>query len=177
MKRIVVIVTLLSLLMNCSYSLKKYSMYERGKTIILDEKVGESIDVEERQQFDLLPGVEGFKEARFYSLNEGGCEIKIVTDKGNFRTISRDPLTVDILGDYINAYGDITFSRENLEKKWRIVDYDSVGLPITQIEVNHVERKNFRYIHGVVGAVTCGAFLAYLLEGPFWAVLGGLAGG
>jgi hypothetical protein len=177
MKRMMAIVTLLSLLINCTYSLKQYSVYERGEIVILDERVGESIDEAERQRFDLFSGIDNFKEARFYSINEGGCEIIVVTENGESRIISRDPLTVDILVDYINTYDEVTFSKKNFERKWRIVDYDNFGLPITQLEVNHTKRIMCRYICSGAGLVTCGAFLAYLLEGPFWAVIGGVAGG
>jgi hypothetical protein len=186
MKRMMAIVTLFSLLTNCTYSLKQYSVYKRGGIVTLDERVGESIDAEERQRFDLFPGIDNFKEARFYSINENDCEIIIwLLDDSNFRIICRDPLIVDILGDYINTYDEITFSKKKFERRWRIVGYDNFGLPITQFEVNHVKEKRFRYICGGIGFGICFSFCFIMLEinriqgaqRVLWEMIAGLAGG
>ena len=184
MKHIVVVVTLLSLLIKCTYStyaLNQYSVYERGEPLILTERVGESIDVEERQQFDLFPGISGFREARFYDIKEGGCEILVATDTEKFKIISRDPLTVDILGNYINTCDEPTFIKVNFERKWRIVDYDAAGLPITQIEVNRIKRSTFRYRCGGISFLTCFSISFALLEmngtqGVWWGLIAGLTG-
>ncbi|MDH4211940.1 MAG: hypothetical protein OEV79_10895 [candidate division WOR-3 bacterium] len=189
MRRMLIIVTLFSLLINCSYSLQKYRIYERGEIITLHESVGECIDVRERQEYDLFPLVSDFVEARFYDIPNSGCEIRLMTDmgdfRGEFRVTSRDPLTVDILSEYINTSKESAFSKKDFETKWRILDYDSVGLPITEIEVNRVRRKNFRYIFGGVGLVTGGFFGYFIIAstlGEDWvlswpgALIGSVAG-
>jgi hypothetical protein len=179
MRRMLIMVTVFSLLINCSYSLQKYRGYERGDIITLHESVGEFIDIEERQQYDLFPGVQGFQEARFYNIPNSGCEIRLMTDLGDFRAefkvTSRDPLTVDILSEYINTCEEFSFSKKDFERNWHILDYDSIGLPITEIEVNYVKRKNFRYIWGGVGLVA-GGFFGYSIIAWPGVVIGSVAG-
>jgi len=150
------------LLSNCTYSLRQYDVYDRGETVEINSKIGEVLDAEERAAYDILPNIEGFKEARFYEIQGGGCEIEITTKDKKVRVVSRDPITVDVLNDYITVHDDPTTSAEDFESKWRILDYDSIGLPITEIEVNHVKKRTFRYICSVGSSVACG-FIGYAL--------------
>lgn len=112
----------------------------KGETIVISERVGSTIEPEERERFDLFKGINGFKSAMFYEMPGGGYEAVILTENQKLAALNRDSLAIPILRDYINRYEEIKPSRVEFEKKWGIVDYDVLGQPITQWEVNHVNR-------------------------------------
>jgi hypothetical protein len=137
---------------NCTYSLARYRTYARGSIIELNDKVGNSVDDMERSEYDLFPGVKGFKEAVFFDIPDGGYEIQIITEDGKYLAVNRDSLAVDILKDYFMQY-DTRFTSPNIyEDKWGIVDYDALGFPITNQEVSQVVKPGC-----CIGAMAGGA--------------------
>ena len=77
MKRTVAVVVLIVWLASCAPKLftREYHQYERGYAIIISERVGEKVDVEERVHFGLLKGIDDFESAGFYDIEGGGYEL------------------------------------------------------------------------------------------------------
>jgi hypothetical protein len=59
------------------FSKISYAQEQEGEIIIISERVGEVIDLEERTKFDLFGFVKGFQSARLFKLYEGSCVWKI----------------------------------------------------------------------------------------------------
>lgn len=155
MKRTVAVVVLMVLLANCAPKLlaREYHQYERGHAIIISERVGEKVDVEERVHFGLFRGIDDFESAGFYDVDGGGYEVVIKTTKRTFVAVNRDPNAVEILRDYIDGYEMDISSWKAFEKKWGIVDYDEIGFAITTSEV----RQHSNPIASTACAVGCAA--------------------
>lgn len=153
MKRTVAVVVLMVWLINCAPTLstRKYHQYERGHEIIIHERVGENIDIEERAHFGLFKGVEDFESASFYGIEGGGYEVVIKTTNGTFLAVNRDSQAVEILRDYIDGYEMDISSSKVFEKKWGIIDYDEIGFAITKSEV----RQHSNPIASTACAVGC----------------------
>jgi hypothetical protein len=150
----------------CIYSLHQYKYYDTGEAIIIHDSIGEIIDTEERSQYDLFPGIENFREAHFCKIHGGGCKIDISTELQEYVVISRDPSTIRILQEHISTYRTPSYSRKDFEKKWKILDYDDIGLPITVIEIDYVKRKTWRYI-STIGIILPYHFLCKFLSDIF----------
>ena len=135
MKKAVVFIVVIALLSNCAYSLHYYRDYKKTRPIVISPQVGETIDLEEREQFDLFHGIEDFKAATFYGIEGGGYEVEILTVNKKLVAVNRDPKGIEILRNYIDSYAEMQYSKEDFEKKWKVVDYDYLGQPITEYEV------------------------------------------
>ena len=173
---------IVAFIVNCTYSLSYYRVYERGEPIILTEEIGEVLDAEEREQYDLFPGIEAFQEARFYnieiySIENGGYCVEIVTDTKRMLLANKDPYAVWILREYIENNEEIqtekqqllekahiigyTESRERIyektkstfEKNWCIVDHDEFMQPISMYEINALKGKTCTFGCMLGGAV------------------------
>jgi len=140
MRRMVGVIVLVFFLLNCTYTAKHYLAYERAELTVVSQRVGETIDPQERKQFNLFQGINDFKAAHFYGIEGGGCEIEILAAQQKFAAVNRDENTIMMLRDYIDRYEEIKESKEGFEKKWEIVAYDVLGFPVTKSEVN-------RYCH------------------------------
>jgi hypothetical protein len=140
-------------LLNCTYPLKQYDVYERGGVVVLSDKVGEVIDAEERKQYGLLLGTVGFQSAVLYEIIQGGYVIEIITKDDNYVVVNRDPQGLDILRDHIDRNEEVKKSKDDFEQKWKIVDYDKVGLAITQKEVNDMKGRGWTIGCGVAGSI------------------------
>lgn len=166
MKKTAAFIVGIALLSNCAYNLHHYRDYQKTAPITISEKVGKTIDVGEREKFDLFHGIEDFKAATFYGIEGGGYEVEIVTASEQLIVVNRDPQAVEILQDYIERYEEIKDSREAFEEKWQVVDYDDSGLPITHVELNKVKQNTGCFAGGIgcgfVGIIPAGimAFLA-----------------
>ena len=143
MKRVVAVVVLVALTISCTYTLNYYTNYKKLQPIIISERVGEVVDAEEREQFDLFLGVTGFNSATYYEIAEGGYKVEIMAADKIFAAVNRDAQAVEILREYIDAYEEIQGSVEEFERQWRIIDYDTLGQPITLNEVRGVRRNYY----------------------------------
>lgn len=159
MKRMVTLVVLVAWLLNCAPTLPqdKYHQYERIYPIVISTHVGETIDTEEREQFGLFPVIEDFKAATFYGIKGGGYEVEILTTNKKLVAANRDPKGIEMLRNYIDSYAKMQYSKEDFEKKWKIVDYDYLGQPITEHEIYGNKKHNCC----IGGALGCG-FLGFL---------------
>lgn len=162
-KRILVFTVLFALTLNCAYTPRHYLNYQRTQPIIISRRVGETVDVVEREQFDLFKGIEDFEFASFYKILNGGYEMIMITKQSKYIVVNRDSLAIEILGDYISRYEEIKNSKTEFEKKWKIVDYDELGQPITKYEINRVKKSN--YTIGCTAATLIPGFtLAAIIE-------------
>jgi len=155
---------------SCTYTAKHYLAYERAGLITISERVGETIDPEEREQFALFDGIDDFKAAHFYSIEGGGYEVEIITEQEKLRAANMDPKAVEIMQDYIDRYEEIRSSREAFEKHWKIVDYDTLGQPITHDEIEYVNQHKYAW------CCAGGTFLVSLIPNALFSffVVGGL---
>lgn len=142
-KKTLVFIVLLALSLNCAYTPRHYLDYQRAQPIVISKLVGETIDVSEREQYGLFKGIEDFESASFYKILNGGYEVIIITTNNKYVAVNRDSLAVEILGDYISRYEEIKNSKTEFEEKWKIVDYDELGQPITKYEINRVKKSDY----------------------------------
>jgi hypothetical protein len=158
MKRLVSSFAVAVLAVNCTYSVRHYRYYETIQPVAISERIGETIDAEERIHYGLFPGVDEFEVATFYGIEGGGYEVEILTADSKLVGVNRDYRALIILIDYIETFREIEFSQDAFERRWGIVDYDDLGFPVTQEEVRKVN-KNFvaASIPYILGA---GCFLA-----------------
>lgn len=143
MKRVVAVVVLMALTINCTYTLKHYTDYNEVQPITISERVGEVIDAEEREQFDLYSVISDFKSATFYAIQEGGYKVEIIAGDKMLIAVNRDSQAIALLRDYIDRYDEIQGSRDAFESKWKIIDYDTLGQPITSNEVRSVRKTSY----------------------------------
>jgi hypothetical protein len=161
MKKTVAYFVVVALLSNCAHSLIRYRHYETTKPVVISVRVGETIEPEERGKYNLFPEIDGFKTAVFYGIADGSYEVRIIAGDKSLVAVNRDSLAVMILRDYINRYEEIQNSKREFEEKWKIVDYDNLGQPITQYELNRIRKPGSGMLIG--GATGCvGGFFAFL---------------
>lgn len=129
---------LVLLFLQCSYSTKHNVRYAETESIPINSIVGDSIDSEEREVYNLFLGVEEFVYAKLYALGTGGYETRIHTTHGALKTAMADTSGIAMLKDYLAHYEEIKMNRARYEKRWSIVAYDGLGQPITKSEIEKV---------------------------------------
>lgn len=85
---------------------------DEGEVIIISRRVGEMIDLEERNRFGLFSGVEGFRSARFFRLPDGGCILKIThldetTGREQVKWVPRTESEKKQIGEYVDHFEEI----------------------------------------------------------------------
>ncbi|KPK20717.1 MAG: hypothetical protein AMJ70_08175 [Dehalococcoidia bacterium SG8_51_3] len=177
MKRVVAVVVMVSLLVNCAYSSKRYDEYRVKGPIVISERVGEVLDAEEKEHFGLFPKIYVYpvsypvEAATFFELEGGGYEVRIATGYDTVVAVNRDLNAIRILRDYVDYHEEIIDSRGVFEKRWSIVGYDDLGQPITKREIERV--RNHR---STVACAAGGGGLA-LGVGSLWAFATFIGGG
>jgi len=157
MKKTLAFIVLVALIVNCVSTPRYYIDYTRSEQIVISERVGDTIDPDEQERFDLFSGIEDFKTATFYGIEGGGYEVEILTTNKKLVAVNRDPKGIEILRNYIDSYAEMQYSKEDFEKKWEIVAYDALVFPITKSEVN-------RYSNPATSS-GCGCGTAVLITG------------
>lgn len=152
MRRVAAMLVMLALISNCAHSLVHYRVYSRGDIIHFGDAIGETIDAEERAEYDIFPYIDGFEEARFYAIPEGGYEVEMITEHGKYIAVNRDPRAQQILKDFFSRYGTSQYNRHEFEKRWHIVGYDVIRFPITEAEVS----RNWNAWCLLGGSLGCG---------------------
>jgi len=144
MKRAVVIVLLIVFVLDCAPVLPQYErpIYDGKNALVISERIGEIIDPEERKQFDLFHGIKAFKEARLFEFANGGYVLEITTDNGRLVSVNHDQDAIMILRDYIDTYEKAGIDRAAFARKWKVLDYDTLGIPITESEVNRLMERS-----------------------------------
>lgn len=162
MKRIVSLIVVVSLLVNCTIFRKRYHEYGVKGPILISERVGEVIDAQEREYFGLFPKIYvdpvnyPFESATYFGLVGGGYEVRITTEQGTIVSVNRGENAVVILRDYIDNYEDIVNSRSEFEERWQIVAYDDLGQAITKDEISRVRKPIYTALLAVPGSIVLG---------------------
>jgi len=135
MKRIVTFVVLLALIYS-QCAPRQYTGYRRiGEPIIISARIGEIIDLEECNNYDLFQGIDDFQSATFYSIQGGGLVAEIQTSSNKLVAVNHDSHMHMILKEYVENHEWVQNNRDLFERKWKIEDYDVIGFPITKHEV------------------------------------------
>lgn len=150
---------------NCTYSVKNIKDYEKKEFIILSEEIGEVLDIEEREHYGLLSGIDNFREARIYGQPDSSFALEITTKKNKLIAYYQNPLIIGILIEYIQKFDSIPDTWEMLERKWKILDYDDLGLPITADDINRYKNHFSCCISGGCLASTIGGVLGAAING------------
>ena len=155
MRRTIAVVLLIILVLNCAPVLPQYEhpIYDRKHALVISERIGETIDPNERRQYDLFHGIEKFKEARFFALADGGYVLEITTDDEKLVSVNRHQDAILILRDYVNKSEEIYADRAAFTRRWRVLEYDTLGIPITESEVNQLVERSRRF--AVIGCFAC----------------------
>ena len=142
MKRSVVVLILWVFLNNCTFAPQRGAQYAAKRRVTVSERVGETINSEERENFDLFlpeiyirPVTYQYESANIYAIPGGGYELEMVGAKHTVVVVNKDPDGIDILADYIDNYEQVVIAKDFFEDRWGIVDYDGLGLPITEKEI------------------------------------------
>ena len=181
MRRVVAVVILVVLVFNCAPTLPQvdYSVVTREEPIVVSWRVGDVIDAEEREQYGLFPTVEGFQEAQFYRFREGGYALEITAEKEKLMSVNSWPSAVPLMKDYIDNYEEYEGSPESFAIKWKILNYDDLGVPITKFEIERVVSIGRAVSCGCIGGlvVGLGAALFGAAEAEDYSTSGGEMGG
>lgn len=105
---------------------------------MINEEIGDVINSEEREKYDLFKGIQGFVSATLYRLPNAGYEAEIVTVGKKLKAVTRTPLAIELLRDYIRRYEEIKEDKTTFARDWQIVAYDDLGQPITRVELKRV---------------------------------------
>jgi len=129
---------------------KIWPPYDSLRFITISERVGDTIDYNEMQQFKLFSKMKGCESAIFYGVERFcyssfcnwkdtiGYIVEVTTTDGKkYRTYGSDYTHVKFLRKYVDDYEKIAPVLKQYEKIWHIVDYDdALGLPITNDEID-----------------------------------------
>lgn len=165
MKRVVAAVVLVIFISSCVARVEnQYSSRDHAPAAPPSKQPGDVIviDAEKREQLDLFPEIEGFEEARLTVANSGGYDMEVKISGDRFSGINEDAVAVAVLCDYIANFEEYRESRQTFEKKWKIVDYDDLGFPITSYEVTKTRGRVLPYLFGG-GCLLLGALPIALL--------------
>lgn len=158
MKRIVAVVLLVVIVLNCAPVLPpmEYPIIKRERPIVVSERVGDVIDAEERDQFGLFAAVEGFQEARFYGFKEGGYALEITTTEAKLVSVNSWSSAVLLMKDYIDNYERFESYPDSFAIKWKIRSYDDLGIPITKYEADRMVSMGRSVSCGCTGGLVAG---------------------
>ena len=109
-----------------------YAQEEEGEIFIISEKVGEVIDLEERNKYNLFPAVKGFQSAVFLKLHDGNYVFKITyldktTGKEKFHRLPQTESSVKRYGRIIEPFEEIQMGEKPPLSVVRIAGEISAG--------------------------------------------------
>ncbi len=98
-----------------------YAQEEEGEIIIISEKVGEIIDLEERNKYNLFPGIKGFQSAMIFKLPDDSYVGKVayLDDTNGEKKINWIPQTeseISRIRSHIDPFKEIVFINEKVGK-------------------------------------------------------------
>lgn len=166
MNRATFVMVLMLCVTACTRNIRPQHTFERKELVIVSERIGEAIDVQERAEFGLFSYVDDFESARFYAVEGHGYEVEIFAGNQEFIACNRDPDALLIMRDYIDRREVIMDSMPAFEGKWSIVDYDTLGQAITkrEIEMNMPIKGSWRGMLMLAGG-TAGCIGSCLIVG------------
>jgi len=94
---------------------------EKGKIIVISERIGEVIDLEERNKYKLFLASEGFIQAVLLKLPDGSYVFKIThldetTGEEKIQSMSQTELQIINIRKYINSYEEINVPEPPLKR-------------------------------------------------------------
>jgi hypothetical protein len=122
---------------------EKYTTYSKGELVIISERVGDFIDLEESRKYNLFSNVREFKRATFFTRRESGFIIEIQTKQDTLTSVVLDPEMALILQDYVERYWEPVADWKSFKNKWKIIGYDMQGIPITLKEAVRFQKSSF----------------------------------
>jgi hypothetical protein len=87
-----------------------YAQDEEHEVIIISERVGEVVDLEERNYYQLFLGVEGFQSAEFLKISDSLFLVKIIYQKNDIEQIQFQRLTeskMQHISEFIDHFEEI----------------------------------------------------------------------
>ena len=180
MKKVILLLLMITFL-QCTYNTSYYHNYETLGQLMINEEIGDVINSEEREKYDLFKRIQGFISATLYGLPDAGYETHIETTDKELRAVTRTPLAIEILRDYIDRYEEIREDKTAFERDWQIVTYDDLGQPITRVELKRVgtpATNGCGYGCCLLGSVSTGLIGVYIFdpEGDAYNVVSTLCG-
>ena len=93
---------------------------KEGEIIIISERVGQEVDLEERNKYNLFPAIKGFQSAVFLKLPDGSYVLKITyldetIGEEKVERIPRNELNIKRYRDVIDRFGEIHFKKPPLK--------------------------------------------------------------
>jgi hypothetical protein len=124
----------------CTFGGQHHTVIAEPSPIIINDIIGDEFDLDERDRYGIFLNINDFLCAEFYNRPspEKCYKIVITTQYTQYVAMNNEPLTMSMLRDYIAHYDSISVFQSSFEEKWKIVDYDTLGLPITQAEISAV---------------------------------------
>jgi len=97
-----------------------HALKEKGKIIIISERVGEEIDREERDKFRLFQRINGFQSAVFIKLPDNRYLLKIAyldenTGELKIERIQQSEASIKNRGDYIDRFEEIQAAKHQYQ--------------------------------------------------------------
>ena len=133
-KRILIALLFISIFISLAPQL--YAQEEEGEIIIISQRVGKEIDLEERNRYKLFPSPKGFKSAIVLKLSDGSYIFKITYldeksgEKKIKRTVESESKIIQ-LREYIDHFEDIkkgkfSYKTEDVESSLEEIYTDSL---------------------------------------------------
>jgi hypothetical protein len=142
---------------------------------IISEKVGDTIDSLEAEDYGIFKGLDGFISAKFWAFNETTFVCSIKTNSGKIITCH---FSVDGFNALLVAMGEEPYLPHNIYTKgdFRIVAYDRIGFPINALELS--KKMGCRYKNVCccgAGAVSSSVSIIYGVPLIIGGIIGGVA--
>ena len=161
-QKLVIFVILLIIILLLSNRL--LAQEQEGEIVIISERVGEVIDLEERNKFNLFRFVEGFQSATLFKLPDSSYVWKITyidstTGEQKIRQVSHAEIEIKELGEYIDHFEEIQAGKyqikiQNAKDKLPKEEKPSLQTPV--ISRSKTEMSSTEFVAGLGGGVLLG---------------------
>ncbi len=124
-----------SLLVSGCMKLYYHGKEEAIKSVMIHESIGDTLDQEEAGKYGWFEDIIGFEYAVFYETKYGEFLIQIQAYEEQFISRNSNKGTIKILYDFVEKNAVYEGSIQLFERKWGIIDYDVLRMPITKDEL------------------------------------------
>jgi uncharacterized membrane protein len=146
-----------------SSSKRSCARQQEGEIIIISEKVGEVIDLEERNKYNLFPDIEGFQSVVFLKLPDGSYLLKVTyleetTGEEKIKRILRTESSIRQYGSKIDHFENIPAGKYQFRFDYEKVEETKAEKPQVTTVLELVEKKPIIGAFGsaVLGGAACG---------------------
>ncbi len=144
-------------------SFQQLHAQEEGEIIIISELVGEVIDLEERNKYNLFPYIEGFQSAVFLKLPDGSYLLKITyleetTGEQKIKRILGTESSIRQYGSKIDHFENIPAGKYQCRFDYEKVGETKADKPQVRTALELVEKKPIIETFGsaLIGGAVCG---------------------